>query len=171
MNSSIIKQLLLFFAIALIEIFLVSRMEITYLLTPSIYLFFIIQLPIRTPKYQLLLLAFLTGFVFDIIFHTGGIHAASTTLAAFVRILIIPAFLSAEDYDNNIHPGIYTMGTSRFLFFTFILVYIHHFAWFMLEIFKIDSIWITLFKTVLSAVFSVLLIYIIGLLFYKKKRI
>lgn len=171
MNISAFKQFLIFLGLLVFEIFVVSRIQISYLISPSVYLFFILQLRVRTSGYWVLLFGFLSGLLFDLIFHTGGVHAASTTLAAFLRVLILPVFLSTEDYDNNIHPGIYTMGPGRFLLFSFILLYAHHLSWFMLEIFKFDRIWITLLKAVISSMLSLALIYIIGLLFYKKKRI
>lgn len=171
MNQLIIKNIAIFLALAAGDIILVNRISLGTFIAPYIYLFFILQLPVRTSRYALIFLGFFTGLFFDIVYHTGGAHAAATCFLALLRIVILPAFISAEDKDNNISPGIYTLGQGSFLIYSLILTACHHMVLFNLEIFKWSAFPLTLLKASVSSIFSVLLIYLICLLFYRKKRI
>ncbi|MCX7743081.1 MAG: hypothetical protein N2167_00805 [Flavobacteriales bacterium] len=171
MNQQVFKNIMLFLALAVGDIVFTNRISLSTYISPYIYHFFVLQLPVRTSRNGVILLGFLTGLFYDLIYHTGGAHAAATCFLALLRIIILPAFISVEDKDNNISPGIYTLGQGSFLFYTFILTLVHHILFFNLEIFKISSIPLTLLKASLSSIFSVLLIYLLSLLFYRKKRI
>lgn len=171
MNQLVFKNIVILLALAISDIILVNRLSLGSFITPYIYLFFIMQLPVRTSRYILIFLGFLTGLFFDIIYHTGGAHAAATCFAALLRIAVLPAFISAEDKDNNISPGIYTLGQASFLTYSIIITLGHHIVLFNLEIFKLSAIPLTLLKASVSSIFSVLLIYLFCLLFYRKKRI
>jgi rod shape-determining protein MreD len=171
MNQLVFKNIITLLALAAGDIILVNRLSLGTFIAPYIYLFFIIQLPVRTSRYALIFLGFFTGLFFDIIYHTGGAHAAATCFLALLRIAVLPAFISAEDRDNNISPGIYTLGQASFLIYTLILTLGHHVLLFNLEIFKLSAIPLTLLKASVSSIFSVLLIYLLCLLFYRKKRL
>lgn len=171
MNQPVLKNILIFLALAIGDIVFVNRVSLGTFIAPYIYHFFILQLPVRTSRYAVIMLGFLTGLFYDLMYNTGGAHAAATCFLAMLRIIVLPAFISVEDKDNNILPGIYTLGQSSFLFYAFILTLVHHILFFTLEIFKISAIPLTLLKASLSSIFSVLLIYLLSLLFYRKKRI
>ncbi len=173
MNQLVFKNIMLILALAAGDIILVNRLSLGTFITPYIYHFFIIQLPVRTSRYALIFLGFFTGLFFDIIYHTGGAHAAATCFLALLRIAILPAFISAEDKDNNISPGIYTLGKASFIIYSMMLTLGHHVLLFNLEIFnfKLSAIPLTLLKASVSSIFSVLLIYLLCLLFYRKSRI
>lgn len=171
MNQFVFKNILILLALMVCEIILVNRLSLGPFITPYIYLFFIMQLPVRTSHYVLIFLGFLIGLFFDVIYHTGGAHAAATCFAALLRIAILPAFISPEDKDNNISPGIYTFGQASFLAYSMIITLGHHIVFFTLEIFTFSAIPLTLLKALISSIFSVLLIYLFCLLFYRKKRV
>jgi rod shape-determining protein MreD len=171
MNQLIFKNMLIILALAAGDTILVNRLSLGTLITPYIYHFFIIQLPVRTSRHALIFLGFFTGLFFDIIYHTGGAHAAATCFLALLRIAVLPAFISTEDKDNNISPGIYTLGQAVFLIYSMILTLGHHILLFNLEIFNKSAIPLTLLKALVSSIFSVFLIYLLCLLFYRKKRL
>ncbi len=166
-NLRIVIQLLL---LLIIDIFLISELKMGTYFTPHIYLLSILLLPVRTSKGILLLFAFFCGLVVDLFMNTGGIHAAASTMMAFVRIFTLRFYLAPEDEDNNISPGLYALGTRKYLIYSSILILIHQLTFFSLEIYKMDSLFLILKKTFASAVLDILLLVFIQMLFMKPAK-
>jgi len=168
MSRLMLKYLGYFVLLLTADIFIVSRINISVYIVPHIYPFFILLLPVRSSKSLMITLGFITGAVMDVFLSTGGLHAAATTLIAFLRIFLLPLFTSPEDYDNNNAPTMNVLGQSSFLLYTSVMIGIHHFALFTLESFNFGSVLLILGKLVFSSVFSVGLIWLVQLLTMKK---
>lgn len=168
-NKNLIIGLRLLLLLA-IDIFLVSRLEIGIYFVPHIYFLSLLMLPVRTTKAVLLLFGFFSGLVMDVFMNTGGLHAAASTMMAFVRIFTLRFYLAPEDEDNNIAPGLYTLGTRKYLIYASVLVLIHQLTFFSLEVFKTDSILLIIEKTLASSVLNILLLVCIQMLFMKPAK-
>lgn len=138
--------------------------------TPYLYILFILLLPFETPNVLLFLLAFLTGLTIDAFYDTPGLHAAACVLLAFVRILFISITVQKEGFDNEPEPTLSIMGLRWFLAYAFVLTLFHHFFLFNLEAFNIRELQYTLSRVILSSLFTVFLMLISGLLFFRKKE-
>jgi rod shape-determining protein MreD len=166
-NLVIVLRLLLLLAI---DILVVSRLEIGIYFVPHIYLLSLLMLPVRTKKSWLLLFGFFSGLIVDIFMNTGGLHAAACTMMAFVRIFILRFFLAPEDEDNNISPGLFTLGYRKYLIYSSVLILAHQLTFFALEVFKTDSFFLILKKTVASTILNLLLVLFIQMLFMKPAK-
>lgn len=166
-NLTIGLRLILLLAI---DIFLVSRLEIGVYFIPHIYFLSLLMLPVRTSKSFILLFGFFSGLVMDIFMSTGGLHAAATTMSAFVRIFILRFYMAPEDEDNNISPSLYTFGIRRYLFYSSVLILVHQLTFFSLEVFKTDAILLILLKTLASTILNILLLLFILMLFTKPAK-
>jgi len=62
------------------------------------------------------------------------------------------------------------MGTAKFLSYVTLLTFIHHFTLFFLEAFRWNEVFSIVGRTLLSTVFTVVLIYIVALLFNRRKE-
>lgn len=169
MNRLWRKNIVRWFLLIFLDIFLVSELEFTPWVKPHIYLLFILLLPVRVSKTGLLLLGFISGFTMDVFLDTGGIHAFAATMMAFVRIFFVPIFTSAEDYEDNITPGLRQFGFFGFLLYSGVLVLIYNLTFFSLEIFK-SSFWLLIAgKTILSTLTTLVLLFLIEVAFHPKK--
>lgn len=167
MNLNFFKYPIYFLLLIIVDVFIVSQLQLTVYISPHIYFLFIFLLPYKTSKSLLILIGFLLGFVMDLFLDTGGMHASATTFIALLRVFLLPFFLSVEDMDNNNAPTLAVLGTSRFLFFTFIFSAFHHLVYFSLEAFDwVNPIQIII-RGLLSTVTSVILIFLIQLLGFK----
>jgi rod shape-determining protein MreD len=153
-----------------IDIFIVSRLEIGIYFVPHIYFLSILMLPVRTSKSVLLLFGFFSGLIMDLFMNTGGLHAAATTMMAFIRIFTLRMYLAPEDEDNNISPGLYSFGFRKYLIYSSILILVHQLTFFSLEVFKIDSFLLVLLKTAASTALNVLLLVFIQMLLKKPAK-
>lgn len=135
-----------------------------------IYLAFLLFLPIQMPPVLLLLLAFITGFIMDIFYDTGGIHAAATVLLGYLRPYILLLLTPRDGYDQNDSVNLHVMGWRWFLVYVFILIFLHHLSFFFLELAGFKLIGFTFLKIIVSSLFTCTVIIIIQLLFFSRRR-
>jgi hypothetical protein len=127
-------------------------------------------LPFEVPNVLLFLLAFILGLTVDMFYNTPGLHAASCVLLAFARVLFISITVQKDGFDNEPEPTLSLMGFRWFFTYAVVLTLLHHFFLFNLEVFRLSEIQYTLSRVVLSAAFTVFLMLITGLLFYRSKE-
>lgn len=170
MSKTIIVNLVRFFFLIFLQVFLLKNVTMYNLSTPYLYILFILLLPFETPNVVLFILAFITGITIDAFYDTPGLHAASCVLLAFVRILFISITVQKEGFDNEPEPTLSIMGLRWFLTYAIVLTLSHHFFLFNLEAFNISQLQYTLGRVILSSLFTVFLMVISGLLFYRRKE-
>jgi hypothetical protein len=114
-------------------------------------------LPLGSPRYVVLPLAFIIGLTVDVFSNSLGIHAAATTFIAYLRPLVNRS-VSTHEEDRSDYPGMKYNGFRWFLYYTIIMVFLHHFVLFFLEIFTFTDFLHTFYKVVLSSVSSIFII-------------
>ncbi len=170
MSRAIIINILRFIVLVFIQVFLLKNVTLYNLSTPYLYILFIILLPFETPNLVVFALAFILGLTIDAFYDTPGLHTAACVLLAFVRILFISITVQKEGFDNEPEPTLSIMGFRWFFTYVLILTLFHHLFLFNLEVFHISEIQYTLSRVVLSSIFTVFLILVSGLLFYKSRE-
>jgi rod shape-determining protein MreD len=170
MSRTIIINVLRFIVLVFIQVFLLKNITLYNLSTPYFYILFILLLPFETPNVLLFVLAFVLGLTIDAFYDTPGLHAAACVVLAFVRILFISVTVQKEGFDNEPEPTLSIMGFRWFFSYALVLTLVHHFFLFNLEVFRLSDIQYTLMRFVLSSVFTVFLILVSGLLFYRRKE-
>jgi len=170
MSRTILINFIRFVVLVFLQVFLLKNVTLYNLATPYPYILFILLLPFEIPNIILFLLAFIIGITIDAFYDTPGLHAAACTLLAFVRILFINITVQKEGFDNEPEPTLSIMGFRWFFAYAFFLTLIHHFFLFNLEVFRISEIQYTFVRFLLSSVFTVFLMLISGLLFYRKRE-
>lgn len=158
-----------FILLVLLQVLILNNIELFGYINPYAYVLFILLLPFETPRWLLLILAFILGFCIDIFMNTIGMNIAATVLMAFARPGIVNIMTSERDFEANLKPGIRDFGFKWFFVYSGSLVLIHHLALFFLEAFKFTHFWNTISRALLSSVFTLFIIIILQYLFYKKK--
>jgi rod shape-determining protein MreD len=170
MSRAIIINILRFIVLVFIQVFLLKNVTLYNLSTPYLYILFILLLPFETPNLVLFVLAFVLGLTIDAFYDTPGLHTTACVLLAFVRILFISITVQKEGFDNEPEPTLSIMGFRWFFTYALILTFFHHLFLFNMEVFRLDEIQYTLGRVVLSSLFTVFLILVSGLLFFKSKE-
>ncbi|RYY37181.1 MAG: rod shape-determining protein MreD [Sphingobacteriaceae bacterium] len=170
MSKVLFNNFVRFVVLIFVQAFLLKNMTVYELSTPYPYILFIMLLPFETPNILLFPLAFITGLCVDAFYDTPGLHAAACVLLAFVRVLFISVTVQKDNFDNEPQPTLASMGFRWFFLYALILTLFHHFLLFNLEVFSWTEIQYTLGRFLLSTVFTVFLMLISGLLFFRKKR-
>ena len=124
----------MFISLVLIQVLILNQVQFSGFVNPYMYILFVLLLPLNTPRYAVLILAFLLGITIDVFSNTIGIHAAATVLIAFIRPLII-RIISDREENRSEYPGLKQNKFRWFLYYTVLMVLIHHSVLFNLEIF------------------------------------
>lgn len=165
-SSSVIQHIFRFIALVFFQVMMLNKMEFGIYAFPVIYPLFVLLLPVDMNRFTTILLALLMGLVIDILSNTYGLHASSLLFLAFVRRPVLKFMERREGYEPNTQPGLH-LGTIWFISYTGILIIIHHFWFFILEIFRFDMIDFIIIKSIISSLLSLMVILIIMLLFRK----
>ena len=170
MSRIILINLVRFIVLVLLQVFLLKNITLYNLSTPYLYILFILLLPFETPNLVLFALAFILGLTIDAFYDTPGLHAAACVVLALVRVLFISITVQKDGFDNEPEPTLSIMGFRWFFTYVLILTLFHHFFLLNLEVFSFSEIQYTLSRVVLSSLFTVFLILISGLLFFRRKE-
>ena len=160
-----------FVLLILIQVLILNNVYLSGYINPFVYLLIIMLLPFNIDRIWLLLIGFATGLTLDLL--SGGViglHAASATLAAFVRPYLIQLISSQREFDSNITPSLKDMGFRWFFGYTFLFTLIHHFYYFLLEKFSFNGFGTTLWRILLSAIVSTAVIILAQYIEYRPKK-
>jgi hypothetical protein len=128
------------------------------------------MLPFETPKGVLLLSSFFLGLTIDMFDDTAGMHAAASVFMAFSRPAVLKLFSPRDGYEVDTKPTMEYLGASWFISYSSILIFLHHFVLFYIEIFSFSEFFSTLLKVIISSVFTLILVVISQYFFYRKKE-
>lgn len=156
-----------FLVLVLLQVFILNHIQLGGYVNPYLYILFIIILPINTPKWLLLVLGFILGLTIDLFTHTPGMNSSATVLIAFIRPYVLEIIAPREGYEKNSSPRVKLYGFTWFLRYTIILVLVHHFLLFYIEVFRFTDFFYTFGRVVLSTVFSTILIVTSQYLIYR----
>ena len=170
MSRVFLYNIIRFVALVFVQVFLLKNITLYNIATPYPYILFILLLPFETPNVLLFLLSFLLGLTVDAFYDTPGLHAAACVLLALVRVLFISVTVQKEGFDNEPEPTLSIMGFRWFLTYSVIITLIHHTFLFLLEAFSFSELLFILQRVVTSVIFTVFLMLITGLLFFRKRE-
>ena len=170
MNNRLILNFLRFVGLLLLQVLVIDNIRLGYYIHPYVYVLFILMLPFNIPNWQLLLSGFLMGLAVDLFNGTPGLNAAATVFMAFIRPIVVNGMMRRKDIKENDEPSLNSMGTNRFMVYSLLLLVAHNLILFMLEAFSFKLVGVVFLQILLSAFSSLMLIFIILLLFKKTKK-
>jgi rod shape-determining protein MreD len=170
MSKGIFANLLRFIVLLFVQVFLLKNIAFYNLSQPYLYILFILLLPFETPNFLLFVLAFFTGLTVDAFYDTPGLHTSACVVLAFVRIIFISLTVQKDGFDNEPEPTLSIMGLRWYFTYTVTLTLFHHFFLFAIESFRLSELKYTLGRVIVSSAFTVILMLITGLLFFRKKE-
>lgn len=169
MITDIFRHLLRFIVLIAVQGLILKNVEPGFYITPFLYVLFIIQLPFELPPWLGLLICFLTGYTIDLFYDTMGMHMVACTLLGFIRPTLLKAMAPRDGYEFGQQPTMQDMGRPWFLTYAAILVGIHHFILFYVEMFSFREFFFTFFRAMISALATMLLIIVTQFLFYRSR--
>lgn len=154
MNNTGLSYFLRFLLIMLLQILIFNNLNIFGYVNPIILIYFILIIPFETPSWLYMLIAFACGIVQDSFVNSGGIYAASFTLIAFVRPLLLRIIASRRSFESGIYPSVKDLGWKWFSTYVLVSVFIVSVVIEMLTIFSFSNFQITLLRIAWQCLFT-----------------
>jgi hypothetical protein len=152
----IYKHIIRFLVFTLLQALVLNQLNLGFGIHLMIQPLFIMLLPFDLTVIALMGIAFLMGALIDIFSNTYGLYTSSLVLLAYLRPIVFKLYGPREGYDPLKEPTANDMGASWFSLVFGILLGLHTFWFFLLEIFEIGRLGFILQKTILSGIFSFL---------------
>ncbi|MDR1652746.1 MAG: rod shape-determining protein MreD [Prevotellaceae bacterium] len=162
----VLQNIIRFVVLVSVQVLILNNIQFLGYINPYLYIYFILSLPVRVPRWAVLVLAFMLGLLIDMFSNTMGLHAFATVFVAFVRNPAIN-LLTSIDEGVDPEPSVISFGWMAYLRYFVSLVLLHNILLFTLESFSFVNIGIIFLKTLLSSIVTSVLILAIQML---KKR-
>ncbi len=170
MGQTILKYTGKLLLLVLFQVVILNQIRFSGYMTPYVYVAFILLLPLNFPKTGLLILAFILGIIMDSFSDSLGMHTSACLFMAFLKPTVINIVSGKREYGDDISPTIKNMGIRWVIFYTFLMVFLHHLFLFFIEIFSFREFFSTITRAFLSSLFSTLLLIIGYFIFEKSTR-
>jgi len=128
-------------------------------MNPYLYMIFILYLPVSISRSNTLIIGFLMGLCIAIFENSGGIHAAATTLLAYIRPFLLRAASRRQGTDLE-DLSVKNLNLPALILYALAGIFIHHLAIFSLEAFDWNDIGIVLVRTLYSTLFTFIFVLI-----------
>ena len=151
-----------------VQVFVLNNLSISPLVAPMVYIVLILMMPIESSQWKMLGVGLLLGVVMDITMGTAGLNTLVTLPTAFFRrpLLFALAGLSSISKEEGI-PSVKRLGV-RFHRYFAIMIVLHSLIFYFVEWLSFDNFGILLLRIICSTICSLLLDYIIIMLFMKR---
>ena len=133
-----------------------------------IYLYYLLGLPVDLRPMAAILIGFVMGLFIDLFYDTGGIHAAASVFIMFIRSRWLNSITPQGGFDVGVSPTIKISGISWYAGYAIPLILVHQIVLFFLESYGFGTFWFTLYKAVLSTIFSFIMCLVVQILFVRK---
>lgn len=161
--NSILHNIIRFFVVVLVQVLLIDQMPFSIYIRPAFYIYFLLCLPISSPRWLELILGFVLGLTIDVFSNTLGLHAFCCVFVSYLRPYLIQLFVNEEDRKSGMTPSLSLFGWNTYLKISGILLLVQHFLLFSLEMFSFVGWWQTLLRILLSSLFCLIFILLVEL--------
>ena len=135
MNTEILKRLLAFVLLCLVQALILNRIRLFGFATPLLPVYFVITFHRGYPKWAILIWSFLLGLCLDSFSNTPGVAAASMTLVALLQPYFLEPFVPRDSTDD-LKVSVRSLGWGKFASLSFLLVVVYVAVFFTLEAFS-----------------------------------
>lgn len=154
----------------LVQVLIIQNINLSSYIILLPYVLIIILLPFEFSRLSVLFISFFVGVCIDYFYDSSGLHASACTIMGFSRYYILKFISPRDGYDLGVKPIVNDMGLAWFLSYAGLLILVHHFFFFYLEVFRFNEFFRTFFRVFLSSIGTFVLIYLIQFLFYTNRK-
>lgn len=168
MNNILSIHTVRFVLLILLQVLLFSKINLLGYINPYIYILFIILYPVKNNRILFMFFSFLLGLMIDVFMDSGGINATASLCTAFIRPNILK-FSFGTIYEHQALK-FDKVDFGQKITYISILVFFHHFIYFLFEIFNSSKLIFVFQNTLFSGVFTIILTLLITSLFSSKSK-
>ena len=160
--------IMLTLVVLFVQVFVLNNLSISPLVAPMVYIVLILMMPIESSQWKMLGVGLLLGITMDLTMGTAGLNTLVTLPVAFFRRPLLYALtgLSPMSKEEGI-PSVKRLGM-RFHRYFVIMIVLHSLLFYFAEWLSFDNFGILLLRILCSTLCSLVLDYIIIMLFMKR---
>ena len=160
--------IMLTLVVLFVQVFVLNNLSISPLVAPMVYIVLILMLPIEFSQWKMLGIGLLLGVLMDITMGTAGLNTLVTLPIAFFRRPLLYALtgLSSISKEEGI-PSVKRLGL-RFHRYMIVMIILHSVLFYFVEWLSFDNFGMLLLRILCSILCSLVLDYIIIMLFMKR---
>lgn len=119
--QNFIVNILTIVILSIIQVFFLDRLPFTPYIHISIYLAYIVFLPIKTSPFLIIIYSAILGLLIDILNGQMGVTMAAATAAGYARVLLLNGLYTNKRIkaDSRLHPK--NIDLSKFILYCLIL--------------------------------------------------
>lgn len=167
-NSPLVISVIRFMLLVLVQVFIFNNLNFFGFINPLVYILFIYWYPIKENRTTFLIVSFLLGLCVDVFSDTLAINAAATVTIAYFRPVLM-RFVFGVNYEFQSFR-LNNSTKAQQITFLALLIIIHHFTYFLLEIFSLANSLLILQKTLVIGLATLILCLLFISLFSTKKE-
>ena len=156
--NKITENILRLIVVLALQILVLNNIQYFQLCTPYIYIFFLLSLPVETPRWADIVIGFCVGLLIDMFCNSWGIHAFACTALGYFRYLSIRWFVDNVDRVQGTPSSTNFFSPVAYLKYVVFLVLIHHFCVIALDAFTFHHFWWTILQVLVSSFITISLI-------------
>ncbi len=157
-----------FALLMLLQLLVLNHVYLGGYVMPMLYVLFILMLPTDTRRIPMLLIAFGTGLLMDVMSNMLGFHALACTMVAMLRILFVDRILTRNEPVVIATPSIYSVTPQYFISYLMLLLAVFYLVFYTTELFGFRGFGGVLLATVCSTLVTTLLAVLYQFVFLKK---
>ena len=171
MNMRIWRIIGRFVLLIAIQLLVLNHVYLGGYVMPMLYVLFVLMLPTDMGRIPMLLTAFGTGFLVDVMNNMLGFHALACTLLAMMRILFADRILTRGEPVTIEVPSIYTVTPQYFISYLMLMLGMFYLVFFTVELFGFRSFGGVILATVASTVVTTLMAVLYQYIFLRKETV
>lgn len=169
MNRLVWRIIGRFVLLMALQLLVLNHVYLGGFIMPMLYVLFILMLPTGMSRVPLLLIAFGTGLLVDVMNNMLGFHALACTVVAMLRILFADRILTRNEPIVIATPSIFSVTPQYFISYLILLLAAFYLVFYTVELFGFRSFGGVLLATVCSTLATALLAVLYQLIFIKKE--
>jgi hypothetical protein len=139
MNSTLtINNTVRFFVLLLVQVLILKNIQVSTYLNLFIYPMFILLLPVRTPRWAIIIASFFLGLMVDVFYDSLGVHAAVATFMAYARDWVLRLLEPRGGYTSDRTPNRKMLGDAWFLQYSALFLFFYVLVYCVAEIFSVS---------------------------------
>jgi len=158
MSKTTIQQFFLFILLVVLQVGLFNNIHLFGILTPFVYIYFTLKLPVKMNRNIVLIFSALIGLVIDLFESTLGLNMFVMVIIGFLRFYLLKLFAPRDVFEDYV-PSFETFGNFMFIRYVGMLTFIHIAIIYFLESFKLEDPVNLALRILGSLVLTVLIIF------------
>ena len=168
MNKLVWRNIGRFVLLMLMQLLVLNNVYLGGYVMPLLYVLFILMLPTSLGRVPMLLTAFGTGLLVDIMSGALGFHALACTVVAMMRIVFADRILTRGENVVIETPSVFSVTPQYYISYQLILTGVFYLVFYLAELFSFRGLGDVLLATVCSTVVTTLLAVLYQAAFVRK---